>query len=214
MELILLLILGGIVLLKLSGEKSTHRANERQRERDAKEQSASLENWVGRVTNKELETELEYKLYHNDKDLWAEADSSVEYYFGAKPEQSDLINEYYAKILTLFDGDDNQRIALRLLMANRGYLRYSDAECGIRYDTTAKIQRLADEKESMLINFFGAVDNKLVGRGIREQRYLYSRLNGKYYIFKGAESTTPICGYMYWAPSVSPFYKRLASRMD
>ena len=211
MELILLLILGGIVLFKLSGEKSTNRANDRQIERDAKEHSASLEDWFNRVTNKELETELEYKLYHNDKDLWAEANSSVEYYFGAKPEQSDMINEYYAKILSLFDGDDNQRIALRLLMANRGYLLSLDAEYGIKYNSTAKIQKIADDKKSMCFHFFDAVNNKLVGRGICEQRYLCNGVSGRYQIFRGNEQVIPHYGAFYWAPAVSPLDKRLAA---
>lgn len=117
MALILAIALGLFWVIRLSMEKSEvkQRRDEYQSVRD--KENIDENTWRSRVTNRELEMNIEDRLYHKDAELISEYEKTKEMF----PESA------YGS-------------ALRVLMANRGKIPYKDSELGIEIITSGHTQ--------------------------------------------------------------------------
>lgn len=161
---------------KYSNDKSAHERMQKEYQCALEERQANKQLWLSKVTNKELEDELEDKIYQRESDVMAELIASWGDYYDCDMPKS--ISYYNGKGYRYVESPSsfkcvNSLNLLRILMANRGLLTSWDAELGIDicegFGNTA-IQRRQSYSE--MLRFVKAIDKKLREHGICERIYV------------------------------------------
>lgn len=210
----ILALLGGSYLgVKSSCEKSAIAQSRAEYARVAAEDERMRQNWVSKATNSELENELEDRIYHRDAELMQELkDSWRDYYKDVESEFRGFYTpkktkySYIRSIDSGIYGYIDRYNAIRILMANRGFLTVLDAEIGIDmfpYGPT-KLQELKNAEVQK--NFVSTINRKLRDHGIDEPVYIKLSGTNEYYPLFGRINA----GLAQWRP-VIPTYLLQAS---
>ena len=161
-------------------------------EQNAVSDSQRKQDWINKVTDKQLEEEFELWLYNLDYDkIWAEVSDA----YKEMPWQSDKnficitpehVEYFYGKgtypkkvrdIIAKYERED----VLRILMAKQGKLLYSDACYGIsRHGELLYPSAIAREKCINETKFIEWITNKLKLSGINERVFIEQSTN--YYL--------------------------------
>lgn len=186
MALVLLVVLLLIIVVRVSSEKATTANNRRQMENEFAEDDARARVWLSKVTNHELEVDLEDRLYNREPELIDEIQNSWSDYFGfayngeriyhpRKKTKSD-----YDMLYVIHLGADSisDMTALRMLMANRGLLIGHDAEYGLNIGLYGDTEKRRQVNRRRCQQFVRAMDRKLREHGVVEQMYEGSSATG------------------------------------
>lgn len=138
MALILAIALGMFWVIKLSMEKSEVRQSREEYQIVREQEEVDENTWRTNVTSRELEMNIEDRLYHKDAELLSEYEKTKEMF----PESA------YGS-------------ALRVLMANRGKIPYKDSELGIEIVASGHTQLEKEKSFSGQIRFVQWVSKRI-----------------------------------------------------
>lgn len=194
-------LFGGVYLgTKYSNDKSAHERAQKEYQRTFVERQAYKQLWLSKVTNKELEDDLEDKIYHREPNVMSELASSWgDYYDCDMPKLILRSEESYYRFVECPEKSVSNLTMLRILMANRGLLTQLDAEIGLSVSLDFGYTASQKSKNySKQIKFVKAIDAKLQERGINEPLYIQLGGTVDYY----AIDSRRIAGRVMWHPMI------------
>jgi hypothetical protein len=206
MALILALVLGLYWVIRISCDKHETKKAREEFERVSNKEKLNRETWEAAVTNSELEAELEDRLYHNDEVLLQEIrDTWSHYYPGASVDVFYRAKKKPNSNIILIDTGNacSQFTALRILLANRGFLTYHDAILGISFYAYAETEYQMARSFHIQEQFILAVNEKLKQRGIDEA--MYTDDDRGIWDFPRKERRVLDSGTVKWRPEISVF---------
>ena len=208
MALVLFVLLAAYFLIRVGSDKAAHREAEKEFESVKLEDDCAKSDWERRATNKELESELEEKIYSRDEDVLEELKSIWNVYYNV--EFPSIVHNDKKNMRFLYDGIGNEITdynCLRILMCNRGFLTWYDAVHGIpivKCGNTTKRAQLCYEN---MIRFVKRMDEGLRKRNIHESVYL-ELTDGTIY---SLDEQSSHIGAIKWRPAISTFKIRLSN---
>lgn len=186
-------LFGGIYwVVRYLSDKSAHQKAKNEYDRIHMDDVVRKARWETLVIDKELEAELEDKIYHRDSEVMSELEASC--------------GDYYDVAMPALGID--RLTALRILMANRGHLTRDDAVNGIKIIAHGATTVQMVESHKIQAKFVTQINEKLKKRGIDNPMY-FEGLNyrlypfpGEYNIFSGSVASI---GKVKWRPMISTF---------
>ena len=194
LEFFLALFGGAHYTRRTVASKAEHKRAEREFQETQDRSLHARSIWDSSVTNPELEADLIERINNNDAELSAEVDSV----------RSNVFKDKSIRML----GDNDSDVALRILMANRGYLTKQDATHGIEMcspgESAAQVQSRFNNQKA----FVQYLDDKLRENGVVYEMY-FEGANHLYYPFPGKLTVSPgsvtTVGKIVWKPMISPY---------
>lgn len=210
MELFLALFGAIYWIAKIFNEKDR---TERARRANAETQrldKLKKETWLSRVTNDSLEAELEQGLREKREDLLQELRDTWRDYFDSWEFHDLLINDnaryrFFEVGLPSAYGELKIPDALRMLMANRGFLIREDADHGILMSLSG-----VSRKGTHLVvrkRFISEINSKLNSFGIKEKIYC-GMSNNQYRPFD-----IMYTGLVKWEPMIPTLHLNISRRI-
>lgn len=184
MALILAIALGLFWIIKLTYENQKVRESQKEYNTVRENEVANEKIWRDAVTNRQLEKEIEDRLYNKDPVLLEEYKQTV----AAYP-------------FTALGG------ALRVLMANRGRIPYKDSELGIEVIAYGNTQKEKDDSLEQQLQFTKWVANKVRKHGMSNELYFDSF--GRIVPIDEAKCAV---GNVKWRPMISEFQIKHSNR--
>ncbi len=172
MALVLAIILGLFWIIRLSSEKAQVKSVRKEYDRHHQVEENVRDSWEKSVINQALEEELEDRLHRRDEVLLKEVSTSWDAYFPYPIPETYIIrgkrDAYYINISCDYYDD---LTALRVLLANRGFLTWRDAKLGI--DLVALGDTAAQKAYSYKVqrDFIVAMNENLKKHGINKKMY-------------------------------------------
>ena len=183
-------------------DDSAHKANAKKYKTEYEIDQERLKEWTDAVTDKALEIEFEDRLHNCDAELLQEVrDSWPTYFHDEEPPKrfdNSTLNED-----SEFIGRDRIYLgtALRILLANRGKLRYHDAAYGIWFISSWNGCTRADEdrEKQRYSTFFHALNRQLRLSKVQAPFYV----NPQSFGYNGWEHWGRLYrGTVMWAPAI------------
>jgi len=207
MALILALILGLFWIIRLSSEKAQVKSVRKEYDKHHQVEENVRDSWEKSVINQALEEEFEDRLYRRDETLLEEVSASWNAYFPYPLPGTYIVRKkrdaYYINVS--YDYFDDLT-ALRILLANRGFLTWRDAKLGI--DLVAAGDTAAQKAYSYTVqrNFIVAIDESLKKHGVNEKMYS-SVFMSQYNVFPPSDPDyhRDMCKIQ-WKPEISDSY--------
>lgn len=205
MALILALALGLFWAFRLSKEKAEIKEARNEYDMVRDQDEANRKMWESRVINKDLEDEFDDRLYNKDEELLREVRDTWTDYFNFFCPSIYFVEKEKSWYLDTNGKSFSDLTAIRILLANRGFLTYHDAVLGFKIgtatgDTAYQRARLYYIQEMFII----AVNNKLKKHGIDEKMYTDDGLR----IREFPEEKSFDFGTVKWRPEISTFEMR------
>lgn len=205
MALILALVLGLYWVIRISGDKHETKKAREEFERVSNEEKLNRETWEAAVINRELEAELEDRLFNKDQELLDEVQRTWNDYFDYPiPEKYYVFKHDEKTRYALFFSREyyEDTTALRILMANRGFLLAHDAVLGIDFFAhgETELRRVSDYRVQE--HFILSINEKLKLHGIDEEMY-----SARVYdpIYRFPSGIVHLSGTVKWEPQISSF---------
>jgi len=209
MAVILFVLLALYLLIRVGSDKIAHKDAEREFQRGVHEDEIAKERWESHVTNKEIEEELEEKIYDRDNSVIEELRNTWSMYYDGECPQYIVHNGESSKQY-LYNGTGNgitDYNCLRILMCNRGLMTWCDAMLGIPIVRTGETAKRAELNYNTMIRFIKTINKRLNERGIHEDVYL-ELTDGSIYSID--EKSCGI-GTIKWRPIISVFRMNLSN---
>ena len=176
-------VLGMLFLIcKMSSEKSVSKANKRERA----EWKEVRDEWISKITDRDLENEIELYMYENPAEAAKKAKELCPCIPEACPD----------------DGLFNRKIYFRILMSEHGKLRREDAMFGIRkprYSIGGIPRLIAIQKSRVFYQYIMWLDDNLKQHGADVGELYLERGIGTHFNVQEAEDGK-MGGTYIWAP--------------
>lgn len=213
------MLLGGIALLlalfgaifwgvRYSSDKNEHIQADKIYQMTSQNEKELHDKWFSAVTNEELEVELEDRIAKRDAELVQEIrDTWTDYYDGSYPEFIVVSKETYYRFIDYPGTSISNITALRILMANRGFLTKMDAEIGMTISIIGTTELQKRENYAKQSRFVQAINEKLG----ENKRDMYVDLGDG--VYHKLPTSKMFAGRIKWRPMVSIFDLQNSERM-
>lgn len=200
---------------KLASEKSATKKLRQDRKDVMNEHFSHQDDFESKVLDRELESDLEDFIYNTDNydKVWEEVSKAYNE-MPWKPEDEKFICICPEAVETVFGkgvytkkqreqiAASYRKEALRIMMANRGKLIYSDVYFGFSsYGEGAPTVRICEKLNTESANLVLWINSKLKEHSIEEDVYI-RRLNNEYFVIN--DKTKKCLGKYVWFPEILP----------
>lgn len=173
--------------------------------------------WESKVINKEIESDLEEKIYQSNAEIISELEKTWNDYYESEFPKLFIPKKIGGRLLDTDTSTLRALTALRILMANRGLLTYHDAVIGFDIFANGETTAQMVENHKIQTHFITQVNEKLKNHGMDYPMYfeginhLLYPFPGSYNIFSGSVF---VVGKVRWRPEIPSFtlqdsYRRL-----
>lgn len=162
--------------------------------------------WESKVINRALEAELEDKIYQSNPEVMTELEKTWGDYYTTDFPKLFIGSRIGSRLLDTDPNSFRGLTALRILLANRGFLTYHDATMGFNVFANGNTDYQRIENHKIQVHFIERVNRKLQSRGIDYPMYfeavnhLYYPFPREYKIFSGSVFEV---GTVKWKPEIS-----------
>lgn len=199
---------------KLSNEKNQTKQSEKERVERREKINNQREKFESRVVDRHLEADLEDLIYNieNFDEVWAEVSKAYDEMSWMPDEEKFLCFTHEAVEKAYGKGtytkkqrkqiiDSYRTEALRIMLANRGKLRYRDTFAGISsFGQGAPTLRAGERLNIQSANFVLWIDSKLKEHGVYEPVYIHTHCHN--YIPLTSNSKKTYGGEYFWKPEI------------
>lgn len=204
MWLIIVLIIGAVMLVKSMADKAERFASDKTFAQRITDDEERKNKWLNMVTDKELECALERKLNARDKDILKEISNTWSDYFSQGSFEGRIFDTPKGWERTVFITGNSLcwHMALRMLMANRGKLIYSEADSSCMNILPVVGGTGLDEAEERELqkqakHFVESINQKLIEHGIFQDVFLCPDMTAVLTFSEGR------WGEVMWSPMIS-----------